>query len=170
MALAASSPKAPAERAASCATQRASGSWRGELEMAVHYFVERSLGPSKVRRCIAASNFAACARTMGAIHSRPVPWTWMHWQPLWRPSQSAQSPCDLASRDVVSRSMTMEIREGRGCGPEADHIYLHLNHLPPELLAERLPGISETAAIFAGVDVTKVSASVVLCCGGSRPD
>ena len=64
---------------------------------------------------------------------------------------------DLASRDVVSRSMTMEIREGRGCGPEGDHIHLHLNHLPPELLAERLPGISETAAIFAGVDVTKVS-------------
>lgn len=62
---------------------------------------------------------------------------------------------DLASRDVVSRSMTMEIREGRGVGPEKDHIYLHLNHLPPELLAERLPGISETAAIFAGVDVTK---------------
>ena len=56
--------------------------------------------------------------------------------------------------------MTMEIREGRGCGPEGDHIHLHLNHLPPELLAERLPGISETAAIFAGVDVTKVS---VLC-------
>lgn len=52
--------------------------------------------------------------------------------------------------------MTMEIREGRGCGPEGDHIHLHLNHLPPELLAERLPGISETAAIFAGVDVTKV--------------
>lgn len=63
---------------------------------------------------------------------------------------------DLASRDVVSRSMTMEIREGRGVGPEKDHLYLHLNHLPPELLAERLPGISETAAIFAGVDVTKV--------------
>lgn len=62
---------------------------------------------------------------------------------------------DLASRDVVSRSMTMEIREGRGVGPEKDHIYLHLNHLPPELLAERLPGISETAAIFAGMDVTK---------------
>jgi succinate dehydrogenase/fumarate reductase flavoprotein subunit len=54
--------------------------------------------------------------------------------------------------------MTIEIREGRGVGPEKDHIYLHLNHLPPELLAERLPGISETAAIFAGVDVTKVSA------------
>lgn len=52
--------------------------------------------------------------------------------------------------------MTVEIREGRGVGPEKDHIYLHLNHLPPELLAERLPGISETAAIFAGVDVTKV--------------
>jgi len=62
---------------------------------------------------------------------------------------------DLASRDVVSRAMTMEIREGRGCGPKADHCYLHLDHLPAELLAERLPGISETAAIFAGVDVTK---------------
>merc|ERR1719245_2399778 len=62
---------------------------------------------------------------------------------------------DLASRDVVSRSMTLEIREGRGCGPEADHVYLHLDHLPPNLLKERLPGISETAAIFAGVDVTK---------------
>ncbi|XP_059457132.1 succinate dehydrogenase [ubiquinone] flavoprotein subunit 1, mitochondrial [Corylus avellana] len=62
---------------------------------------------------------------------------------------------DLASRDVVSRSMTMEIREGRGVGPLKDHIYLHLNHLPPEVLQERLPGISETAAIFAGVDVTK---------------
>lgn len=62
---------------------------------------------------------------------------------------------DLASRDVVSRSMTMEIREGRGVGPLKDHIYLHLNHLPPEVLHERLPGISETAAIFAGVDVTK---------------
>merc|ERR1711937_488281 len=62
---------------------------------------------------------------------------------------------DLASRDVVSRSMTMEIRDGRGVGPDKDHIYLHLNHLPPELLQERLPGISETAAIFAGVDVTK---------------
>jgi succinate dehydrogenase (ubiquinone) flavoprotein subunit len=62
---------------------------------------------------------------------------------------------DLASRDVVSRSMTLEIREGRGCGPKQDHIYLHLDHLPPEVLAERLPGISETAHIFAGVDVTK---------------
>merc|ERR1712238_278158 len=58
-------------------------------------------------------------------------------------------------RDVVSRSMTMEIREGRGVGPKADHCYLHLDHLPADLLAERLPGISETAAIFAGVDVTK---------------
>jgi succinate dehydrogenase (ubiquinone) flavoprotein subunit len=62
---------------------------------------------------------------------------------------------DLASRDVVSRSMTLEIREGRGVGPEADHIYLQLSHLPPAILHERLPGISETAAIFAGVDVTK---------------
>ena len=62
---------------------------------------------------------------------------------------------DLASRDVVSRSMTMEIREGRGCGPNGEYIHLHLDHLPPEALAERLPGISETAHIFAGVDVTK---------------
>ncbi|KAF6125519.1 hypothetical protein HJG60_009938 [Phyllostomus discolor] len=62
---------------------------------------------------------------------------------------------DLASRDVVSRSMTLEIREGRGCGPEKDHVYLQLHHLPPEQLAIRLPGISETAMIFAGVDVTK---------------
>merc|ERR1719183_372650 len=67
----------------------------------------------------------------------------------------APSALDLASRDVVSRAMTMEIREGRGVGPDKDHIYLHLDHLPPEKLAERLPGISETAAIFAGVDVTK---------------
>ncbi|MBW6507019.1 MAG: succinate dehydrogenase flavoprotein subunit [Rhodobacteraceae bacterium] len=62
---------------------------------------------------------------------------------------------DLASRDVVSRCMTIEIREGRGVGPRKDHIHLNLSHLPPELLAERLPGISETAKIFAGVDVTK---------------
>jgi succinate dehydrogenase (ubiquinone) flavoprotein subunit len=62
---------------------------------------------------------------------------------------------DLASRDVVSRSMTLEIREGRGVGPEKDQIYLQLSHLPAEVLHERLPGISETAAIFAGVDVTK---------------
>ncbi|KAJ9107366.1 succinate dehydrogenase flavoprotein subunit [Naganishia friedmannii] len=62
---------------------------------------------------------------------------------------------DLASRDVVSRSMTLEIREGRGVGPEKDHVYLQLSHLPAEILHERLPGISETAAIFAGVDVTK---------------
>eukprot|EP01091_Cochliopodium_minus_P018578 TRINITY_DN756_c0_g1_i1.p1 TRINITY_DN756_c0_g1~~TRINITY_DN756_c0_g1_i1.p1 ORF type:complete len:632 (-),score=198.75 TRINITY_DN756_c0_g1_i1:143-2038(-) len=62
---------------------------------------------------------------------------------------------DLASRDVVSRSMTVEIREGRGVGPKKDHILLQLSHLSPEVLAERLPGISETAMIFAGVDVTK---------------
>ncbi|MEM9267507.1 MAG: FAD-binding protein, partial [Pseudomonadota bacterium] len=62
---------------------------------------------------------------------------------------------DLASRDVVSRCMTMEIREGRGVGKDGDHIHLHLNHLPPETLAERLPGISESARIFAGVDLTK---------------
>ena len=62
---------------------------------------------------------------------------------------------DLASRDVVSRCMTIEIREGRGVGANGDHIHLHLNHLPPETLAERLPGISESARIFAGVDLTK---------------
>ncbi|KIK21346.1 hypothetical protein PISMIDRAFT_681255 [Pisolithus microcarpus 441] len=62
---------------------------------------------------------------------------------------------DLASRDVVSRSMTIEIREGRGVGPDKDHIYLQLSHLPADVLHERLPGISETAAIFSGVDVTK---------------
>jgi len=68
---------------------------------------------------------------------------------------------DLASRDVVSRAMTMEIREGRGCGPNKDHLYLHLDHLEPSHLAERLPGISETAKIFAGVDVTKEPAPVL---------
>ena len=62
---------------------------------------------------------------------------------------------DLASRDVVSRSMTMEIHEGRGCGPDKDYIMLHLEHLGADLLHERLPGISETAKVFAGVDVTK---------------
>uniref|UniRef100_A0A1I8BJ47 succinate dehydrogenase n=1 Tax=Meloidogyne hapla TaxID=6305 RepID=A0A1I8BJ47_MELHA len=62
---------------------------------------------------------------------------------------------DLASRDVVSRSMTLEIMEGRGVGPEKDHIFLQLHHLPAEQLNKRLPGISETAKIFAGVDVTK---------------
>ena len=62
---------------------------------------------------------------------------------------------DLASRDVVSRAMTIEIREGRGCGPKKDHILLHLEHLDPKVLHERLPGISETAKIFAGVEVTR---------------
>jgi len=62
---------------------------------------------------------------------------------------------DLAPRDYVSRCMTMEIREGRGVGAEGDHIHLNLSHLPAEALAERLPGISESARIFAGVDVTK---------------
>jgi succinate dehydrogenase / fumarate reductase flavoprotein subunit len=67
----------------------------------------------------------------------------------------APSAKDLASRDVVSRAMTMEILGGRGVGPNKDHIYLHLNHLDPKILHERLPGISETAKVFAGVDVTK---------------
>jgi succinate dehydrogenase (ubiquinone) flavoprotein subunit len=68
---------------------------------------------------------------------------------------------DLASRDVVSRSMTMEILEGRGVGPKGDHIHLHLNHLPPATLMERLPGICETAHIFAGVDATKEPIPVI---------
>src|ERR1700741_4968676 len=67
----------------------------------------------------------------------------------------APSAKDLASRDVVSRAMTIEIREGRGVGSKKDHIFLHLDHLDPKILHERLPGISETARIFAGVDVTR---------------
>lgn len=67
----------------------------------------------------------------------------------------APSAKDLASRDVVSRSMAMEIREGRGVGKEGDHIYLHLDHIDPKVLAERLPGITETGKIFAGVDLTR---------------
>jgi succinate dehydrogenase / fumarate reductase flavoprotein subunit len=73
----------------------------------------------------------------------------------------APSAKDLASRDVVSRSMTIEINEGRGVGKNKDHIYLHLNHLDPKVLHERLPGISESAKIFAGVDVTKEPIPVV---------
>lgn len=76
----------------------------------------------------------------------------------------APSAKDLASRDVVSRAMTIEIREGRGVGPNKDHIYLHLDHLDPDILAERLPGISETAKIFAGVDVTKEPIPVLPTC------
>jgi len=67
----------------------------------------------------------------------------------------APSAKDLAGRDVVCRSMTIEINEGRGCGPQKDHILLHLEHLGADLLHQRLPGISETARIFAGVDVTR---------------
>ena len=68
---------------------------------------------------------------------------------------------DLAPRDMVSRSMTIEIREGRGVGPRKDHIFLHLDHLDPKILHERLPGISESAKIFAGVDVTKAPIPVL---------
>ncbi len=67
----------------------------------------------------------------------------------------APSAKDLASRDVVSRSMAMEMREGRGVGEHKDHIFLHLDHIPADILAERLPGITETAKIFAGVDLTR---------------
>jgi succinate dehydrogenase / fumarate reductase, flavoprotein subunit len=73
----------------------------------------------------------------------------------------APSAKDLASRDVVSRSMTVEIREGRGVGKNKDHIYLHLDHLDPKILHERLPGISESAKIFAGVDVTREPIPVI---------
>ncbi len=68
---------------------------------------------------------------------------------------------DLASRDVVSRSMIIEIREGRGVGPERDHIHLHLDHLDPKILAERLPGITESARIFAGVDLRRAPIPVL---------
>ena len=73
----------------------------------------------------------------------------------------APSAKDLASRDVVSRAMTIEIREGRGVGPDKDHIHLNLNHIPAETLAKRLPGISETARVFSGVDVTKAPIPVL---------
>lgn len=77
---------------------------------------------------------------------------------------------DLASRDVVSRSMNMEIREGRGVGPEKDHIYLQLSHLPRDHILERLPGIAETASIFSGIDITRepipVLPTVHYCMGG----
>ncbi len=73
----------------------------------------------------------------------------------------APSVKDLAPRDMVSRAMTIEIREGRGVGPNKDHIFLHLDHLDPKVLHERLPGISETAKIFAGVDVTKAPIPVL---------
>ncbi|MBJ57687.1 MAG: succinate dehydrogenase flavoprotein subunit [Rickettsiales bacterium] len=71
---------------------------------------------------------------------------------------------DLASRDVVARSMTIEINEGRGVGNHSDHIHLHLNHLDPKVINERLPGISETAKIFAGIDVTKEPIPVIPTC------
>lgn len=77
---------------------------------------------------------------------------------------------DLASRDVVSRSMNMEIREGRGCGPDKDHILLQLSHLPADVLMDRLPGIAETASIFSGIDIRKepipVIPTVHYCMGG----
>src|SRR3954447_1937535 len=73
----------------------------------------------------------------------------------------APSAKDLASRDVVSRAMTIEIREGRGVGKKKDHIFLHLDHLDPAVLHERLPGVSESARIFAGVDVTKEPIPVI---------
>src|SRR5437899_9420880 len=73
----------------------------------------------------------------------------------------APSAKDLASRDVVSRAMTIEIREGRGVGKKKDHIFLHLDHLDPAVLAERLPGISESAKIFAGVDLTREPIPIV---------
>jgi succinate dehydrogenase / fumarate reductase flavoprotein subunit len=73
----------------------------------------------------------------------------------------APSAKDLASRDVVSRAMTIEIREGRGVGKKKDHIFLHLDHLDPKVLQERLPGISESARIFANVDVTREPIPIV---------
>src|SRR5205085_2620120 len=68
---------------------------------------------------------------------------------------------DLASRDVVSRAITIEIREGRGIGPKKDYVHLHLSHLDPRVIHERLPGIAESSRIFAGVDVTKEPIPVI---------
>jgi succinate dehydrogenase / fumarate reductase, flavoprotein subunit len=76
----------------------------------------------------------------------------------------APSAKDLASRDVVSRAMTVEIREGRGCGPNKDFIELHVEHLDPKVIHERLPGIAETARIFAGVDVTRQPIPILPTC------
>jgi len=73
----------------------------------------------------------------------------------------APSAKDLASRDVVSRAITVEVREGRGVGPKKDHVFLQLSHLNEDILKERLPGISETAKIFAGVDVTNAPIPVL---------
>ena len=70
-------------------------------------------------------------------------------------------PRTWRSRDVVSRAMTIEIREGRGVGAHRDHLHLHLEHLGPQVIQERLPGIQETARIFANVDVTKVPIPVL---------
>jgi succinate dehydrogenase / fumarate reductase, flavoprotein subunit len=82
----------------------------------------------------------------------------------------APSARDLASRDVVSRAMTVEIREGRGVGPKKDHLYLHLDHRDPVMLHERLPGISESARVFSGVDVARQPIPVLptahYCMGG----
>ena len=76
----------------------------------------------------------------------------------------APSAKDLASRDVVSRAMTVEVREGRGVGAHKDHIHLHLEHLDPKIIHERLPGIAETSKVFAGVDVTKEPIPVIPTC------
>ena len=76
----------------------------------------------------------------------------------------APSAKDLASRDVVSRAITIEIREGRGVGPDKDHIYLHLDHLPDHIIHERLPGITEASRIFSGVDVTQAPIPVIPTC------
>ncbi|MEM7197549.1 MAG: succinate dehydrogenase flavoprotein subunit [Pseudomonadota bacterium] len=76
----------------------------------------------------------------------------------------APSAKDLASRDVVSRAMTLEIRDGRGVGNQNDHIHLHLEHLSPDVIDERLPGIAETASIFAGVDITRAPIPVIPTC------
>jgi succinate dehydrogenase / fumarate reductase flavoprotein subunit len=76
----------------------------------------------------------------------------------------APSAKDLASRDVVSRAMVMEIRQGRGVGPKKDHIFLHLDHLDPKVIHERLPGITDSARVFAGVDVTKEPIPILPTC------
>ncbi|KAL8274957.1 hypothetical protein Esti_001157 [Eimeria stiedai] len=113
---------------------------------ALDLLMEKATSPGSPPRCVGV--IALCLED-GSIHRFAANHT------VLATGGYAPTAKDLASRDVVSRSMTIEIREGVGCGPRKDHCHLDLSHLDPETLHARLPGIMETAKIFAGVDVTK---------------